>query len=194
MAGHNQNKSRGNRRDLRKRFDTLIDVERFAYEKRTGKARAEAKLYGVVTAGLLYGLGFTGGYAAWTNGTMPFNQFSMLTWMWMVPATFVGILVWKIVGSRREYPVRQEIRRYIADIESDGGLIWRFAPLLDTAELERSVIGRVIELSRAGRVAEIAIEDYASAVGRIAALLNADGNIIRADSIHNVQRNLDNAV
>ena len=186
-------KSRGGRRELRRRFEALIDVSRFDYEKRTEVGRAQARLYGVAAAGVLYGLGFVGGYFAWSNQTLPVNQFSMLTWMWMVPCTFIGILVWKVVSTRREYPVRQEIRRYIGGLESNGGLLWRFAPLFDRDEIDGSTTGRVIELSREGRGIDIALEDYARAVGRVQALLSAAENIVKADSLQDVQRNLSDA-
>ena len=138
------------RRDLKKYFNGAVDMARFDYAKRTEIARSKAKLFGVVTAGLIYTLGFAGGYLAWRNGTLPPHQFSMMSWMWMVPATFVGILVWKISSTRREYPVREEIKNYIRQLEKNGGLIWRFEPLLDEHDLHGSVIGRVVELSREG--------------------------------------------
>lgn len=186
--------NRPGRRDLRKQFEALVDVSRFAHEKRTEIGRAQAKLYGVVAAGLLYGLGFLGGYYGWQNQTLPANQFSMLTWMWMVPCTFVGILVWRVVSTRREYPVRQEIRRYITELEANGGLLWRYAPLLDRDDLEGSVVGRVIELSRDGRINEIALEDYAKAVARIYGLLNGEASVVPStESLQNVERNFSKA-
>ncbi len=182
------------RRDLRKQFEALVDTTRFEYEKRTEIGRAHAKLYGVIAAGLAYGLGFIGGYYAWQNQTLPAEQFSMLTWMWMVPCTFVGILVWKLVSTRREYPVRQEIKRYISELESGGGLLWRYAPLLDQNDIGGSVIGRVIELSHDGRINEIALEDYTKAVDRIHGLLNGARNVVpTADRLQRVARNFGDA-
>lgn len=186
-------KPRRRRRDLKKYFDGVIDLARFDYDKRTEIPRGKAKLYGIVTAGLVYSMGFAGGYFSWRNGTMPPNQFSMLSWMWMVPSTFIGILVWKVTSTRKEYPVREEIRGHIRELEADGGLVWRFEPLLDDRDLHGSVVGRVVELSRDGRIREIALEDYVTALRRIHGILHGAETKISSDQIAAVERNFERA-
>lgn len=167
-------------------------MARFDYDKRTEIARGKARLFGVVIAGLTYTLGFAGGYFAWRNGTLPSNQLSMISWMWMVPSTFFGILVWKVSSTRREYPVREELKNYIRQLEANGGLIWRFEPLLDERDLHGSVIGRVIELSREGRAGDMALEDYVVALRRIHGLLSGSNTVqFTNDKIAEVQRNLE---
>lgn len=126
--------------------------------------KPKAMLVGLFTASILYGIGFAIAYMAMQNNTLPLEVFAKIVWMLMIPTTIVGFFAWQLAKNRMEYPVRMQIRRVMEEIEADGGILWRFGPILELVNTPNPEVKKAFSWSAEGKVAKLDIEDYILAV------------------------------
>ncbi len=184
-------KKRHTRKEIRKQFETAFDIAKLDYEERVRPLGPKALLRGVATAALLYGLAWGAMYYGWSINVLPEQGFASLVWTMMLPSTVAGILVWQIGKNRMEYPIRREIAEYIGQLEKDGGLLWRFGPLLeqfDDAYLDNK---KSLVQSQQNAGDKIAIEDYVGTVKKLDAILNDGSKKPSQDALAEIECNLD---
>ncbi len=184
-----------NRRQIKKEiqgeFERTFDVPRLDYEKRAKPIRDKTKLFGVLAAGIVYGLGFAIGISGLQSGAVDDKVFSKLVWVMMIPATVVGFVAWMIISNRREYPMREDVTGYIREIEGEEGALWRYAPILSEFKPDDHISKRVLQRSEEKLFSKISPEDYGKAVTEIHAILEASSdNPISQETVDAVAHNL----
>lgn len=172
-----KNKSkRQSRKELLRNFDINIDFERLDLKKRSRAIKGKSKLLGVIVATIIYTIGFAVGQYGWTTQAVSYDIFFKLIWLWMIPATVIGVMVWQITYNRREYPIRQDIQQYVDVLEGQEGFLWRYAPFFsfDTSSKSKQMqrLAQAIEYSKNRQPHQIAPEDYLKAMQVIAQQLN----------------------
>lgn len=193
MAQKKRGHRRG-RRGLRRRFEQAFDLRRLDYPRRMRPVQGRAKLIGVVAAFVTYTLGFAVGYYGWQNGFVAYALFAKFVWVLMVPASVIGVFAWLLAKNRMEYPIREDIRACIQALEGGGGLLWRFAPVVDELAPDDRRCKEAMALSRAGRAGEMDPEDYSAAVRRLDELVRgAAGRPPSAGAAAEVGRNFEAA-
>ena len=185
-----------NRRQIKKEiqseFERTFDVPRLDYEKRAKPIRDKTKLFGVLGAGIVYGLGFAVGMFGLKSGAVDETMFFKLVWVMMIPATVVGFVSWMIISNRREQPVREEVTNYIRDIEGEEGTLWRYAPILSEFKPDDHISKRVLQRSLEKRFSKISPEDYGVAVTEIHTILANSRDVpLSLDTAEEVAKNLD---
>ena len=131
----------------------------------------QAILLGVGGASLIYGVVFSLGWYAQTQGVLDQDIFVKITWMLMIPASVIGFLAWAISKGRGEFRLRKELTEYIAGVEGPQGLIWRFSPLIGDHDARG---GEICEKSRRGEIGQREAEEYAEMVNRLFDLARGD--------------------
>lgn len=184
-----------NRRQIKKEiqgeFERTFDVPRLDYEKRAKPIRDKTKLFGVLAAGIVYGLGFAIGMSGLQSGAVDDKVFSKLVWVMMIPATVVGFVAWMIISNRREYPMREDVTGYIREIEGEEGVLWRYAPILSEFKPDDHISKRVLQRSEEKLFSKISPEDYGKAVTEIHAILeDSSDNPLSQETVDAVAQNL----
>ncbi|MFQ5487049.1 MAG: hypothetical protein ACE5ET_01205 [Gammaproteobacteria bacterium] len=175
MTGRKKGRRRS-KRDLVRQFQQAFDLRRLDYARRLRPANGKAKLYGVLAAFLLYSAGFGVGYYGWHSQAVDYGVFAKLVWVLMIPATVVGVFCWLLVRNRLEYPIRRDITAYMKSLEGTQGLLWRYAPLVAELCPDNYLAKEVMALSREGKLAAIAPEDYCQAVQTLYEALQDSGS------------------
>lgn len=174
MAGKQKSK-RNIKKEVMRLFERSFDMDKLNYKKLSLSTKPKSLLIGLGAATALYGSGFALAYLAMQNNILPLEEFAKLSWIILIPVTIVGVTVWQISKNRMEYPIRQKILNYIAELEKEGGLIWKFSPLMDVIGIEDMVTKKAIAKSREGKFEELAVEDYTEAVDKLnQVLMNTD--------------------
>ena len=181
------------RREVVGRFEQGFDFTRLDYDRRVRPLRGKAIIYSVVLAAAVYLLGFSLGYYAWQQHSVDTALFTKLVWVLMVPATVIGAFAWLIAANRLEYPVREDIRRYIGEREVDAGYVWRYEPLFRLLLSDNRTVERLLLQVREG-VTGIDPEDYARSIYLLRGRLQQDGhNTLTTDIAMQVYNNLADA-
>lgn len=187
--------SKGRRRfkkSLQRQFARQFDLERLDYRCLVRPARGKALLWGVLAAFVVYSAGFAIGYYGWQQQVVDYALFARLVWLLMLPATVVGIFSWLLVRNRLEYPLRQELKAYIAALEGKHGLLWRYGPLFAALAPNDLLSKQVVELSRQGRLKDCSLEDYIATAKALAELLHeGECNALAPSLCQEVQENLE---
>lgn len=178
------------RKIIQSHFEQHFDLAQLDYDRLCRPARGKSRLLGVGAASALYLLGFGGGYLGYSSGTVNPEAFGKLVWIFMIPASVVGGVVWMISGVRFEYGVRQAIRQYIGRLEEGEGMLWRYGPLLQHGAVKGVETEAALAQSRAGQGGEIDPQDYCSLVAAISAALTDSRNLLPADTVEAVAANL----
>ncbi len=179
------------RKEIRRRFERSFDLARLDYARRIKPIKPKAMLYGVISAGILYGIGFALAWLGWSRGMVPTEGFAKLVWVMMLPTTVLGLLVWQLAKNRMEYPIRQDILGYMNELESKEGLIWRFAPLTEQFELKDYETKKVYTWSQQGQLDKMAVEDYTGAIDGLKRIFQErDGREFHAQTVAAVAKNL----
>jgi len=166
MAGKQKSK-RNIKKEVSRLFDRSFDRDQLNYKKLSMPTKPKSLLFGLGAASAIYAAGFVLAYMAMQNNILPLEQFAKLTWIILIPVTIVGVTTWQISKNRMEYPIRQKILKYMAELEKDGGLLWRFSPLMDIIGIEDGITRKAIAKSSEGKVDELAVEDYTEAVEKL---------------------------
>lgn len=158
---------RRSRRELLQQFERTYDVAEFDYKKKVHPAQGKSKLIGITVASAIYGAVFAIAYFSWTSGRAEYELFLKTTWVLLLPATAAGMFSWMLAFNRLDNAVRIPIQKHIAKIEGDGGMLWRYAPILAAVEPNNTGAKTACNRSREQRVKDIDEEDYCSAVKAI---------------------------
>lgn len=163
-------------------FDTHADLRRI---------NGGSRLKGIFTAMAVYGAGFGLAWVAWSSGRISYEMFYKSSWVVLLPATVLGVLVWMISHNRQENLMRQRLTGRIRGLERDGGFLWRLAPLLSWARPEDYDVKAVVNSSRDGKIDELEPEDYATAVRAIQDILdNMNIKPVAAEVLQEVEQNI----
>ncbi|HFE37277.1 MAG TPA: hypothetical protein ENK06_02505 [Gammaproteobacteria bacterium] len=174
MAGKQKSK-RNIKKEVRRLFERSFDMDQLNYKKLSLPTKPKSLLIGLGSASALYAAGFALAYIAMEKNILPLEEFAKLSWIILIPVTIVGVTAWQISKNRMEYPIRQKILTYMAALEKDGGLLWKFSPLMDVIGIEDTDTKKALTKSREGKVDELAVEDYTEAVEKLnQVLLNTD--------------------
>jgi hypothetical protein len=183
---------RGLKKEIVRRFEQTFDLKRLNYKARSKTTAPKAALIGFTTAGGLYSVGFFLGFVAVDKNVLPLDMFARLVWIIMIPTTIVGFLVWQITKNRMEFPVRSDIRNLIAELEQNGGLLWRYFPIFDALDPEHADLKKAFIWSQEKRTDKLAIEEYCDAVLELAAVFReGDAREFTVDMLEQVARNLE---
>ncbi len=174
MAGKQKSK-RNIKKEVVRLFEKSFDLKRLNYEKLSLSIKPKSLLIGLGAASALYGTGFLLAFLAMEKNILPLEDFAKLSWIILIPVTIVGVTVWQIAKNRMEYPIRQDIRQYMTVLEENGGLLWKFSPLMDVIGIEDTNTKRTLVKSKEGDIEKLAIEDYTDAVDKLnQVLINTD--------------------
>lgn len=172
-----KSKTRRNaRKEVRRLFEKYLDLDKLDYKKRGQLINPKSILIGLGVAFGLYSIGFVITYMAMNNNVLSLHGFSKLVWIMMIPTTVIGLFVWQLAKNRMEYPLRQDILKYMQELESNGGLLWKFSPLIDLSGVEDMDTKKALAKSREGKVEELAVEDYTDAVSWLHQVLTNTDN------------------
>ncbi|MDH5218192.1 MAG: hypothetical protein OEX19_10875 [Gammaproteobacteria bacterium] len=181
---------RGQKKELLKRFDDNFDLGRLNLVARVKLIKPKAMLVGLLASMILYGIGFTVAYVGMSANSLPLEVFAKLVWMMMIPTTIIGFFVWQLSRNRMEFPIRREIREYISEIESVGGMLWRFAPILQDELDDTPVVKKAFAWSAEGKIDKLDIDDYILAVESLERVLHgAKSNSFTPDLVSEVESN-----
>ena len=164
------------RKEVRRLFEKSLELDKLDYKKRSQPTKPKSILIGLGVAFGLYSIGFAVAYMGLSNNVLPLEGFSKLVWIMMIPTTVIGLFAWQLAKNRMEYPIRQEILKYMQEVENNGGLLWKFSPLMDAIGIEDTDTKRTLAKSREGKVEELAVEDYTDAVSRLHQVLSNTDN------------------
>src|SRR3569833_2632115 len=94
-----------NQRQLRKQVlrhvESTFDLARLEYKTRVTPQKHRAKLTGVMVAGVAYMLGFGLAFYALKACTTSYDTFSKFSWIFMLPASVIGVFAGRGAGGRR---------------------------------------------------------------------------------------------
>jgi len=153
------NTRRNQRKSLLRRFESCFDLNRLDYKKRAAPGKDRAKITGIIVASIVYFAGYGLAYYSYSQQLIDDNFLNKMSWIFMVPASVVGLTTWLITGNRREFPIRQDIRAHIADFEGETGTVWRYEPVLNEIDLGKLDVEGLVEASTEGRLIKMAPED-----------------------------------
>lgn len=172
--------SRKSRRKIKRwalqQFDRGFDLDRLNFDKRMAPARHKPKLIGVIAAAIVYGVLLLLGNIGVSNGAIDQETLAKMSWVIMVPSSAIGIFVYMLISNRRQYDVIQDMKAYIALIEKDGGLFWRFEPLVTFLLPDNGLAAQMVTGSRAGDMEQLYPEDYGISVHKLYEALSNTGN------------------
>jgi len=172
--------SRKSRRKIKRlalqQFARGFDLDRLDFNKRMAPARHKPKLIGVIAAAVIYSALLLLGNIGVSNGAIDQETLAKMSWVIMVPSSAIGIFVYMLISNRRQYDVIQDMKAYIALIEKDGGLFWRFAPLVSFLLPDNGLAEQMVAGSRAGDMEQLYPEDYGISVHKLHEALANTGN------------------
>ncbi len=164
------------KRSIIQQFEKKFDLERLDFKKRIAPAKHKPKLTGVIAAAIVYGVLFLLGNIGVSNGAIDQETLAKMSWIIMVPSSAIGIFVYMLVSNRRQYDVIQEMKAYIALIEKDGGLFWRFEPLVKLLLPDNGLAEQMVEGSRNRDMEQLYPEDYGISVHKLYDAIVNSGN------------------
>lgn len=182
MAGKSRRKIK---RWTMQQFNREFDLARLDFKKRMAPARHKPKLIGVITAAMVYSALLLLGNIGVSNGAIDHETLAKMSWVIMVPSSAVGIFVYMLISNRRQYDVIQDMKAYIALIEKDGGLFWRFEPLVQLLLPDNGLAAQMVAGSRAGDMEQLYPEDYGISVHKLHDALTNTGNREIPEEIEN---------
>ena len=179
------------RKLILRHLEDTFDLARLDYKQRVTPLKHRAKLFGIVAAAVVYGLGFGLAYFAWKAGKTDYDTFSKFVWIYMVPSSVVGAFAYMLNGNRREFGVAKDIFDHIDVVEGQSGMLWRYEPILTELFPEDKVVKQVLEASRDVSFSKLEPEDYAKVIHQLhAALSGGEGRSISDAAADTFQANL----
>lgn len=184
-----------NQRQLRKQvlrhLEATFDLPRLEYKKRVTPEKHRAKITGVMVAGLAYVLGFGLAYYALKAGKTSYDTFSKFSWMFMLPASVIGVFGYLLSSNRREYKVAKDIIDYMNALEGRDGLLWRYEPVIAELLPGDALAEQLVERSQQGRLAKAEPEDFAILIHRLhGALSSGEGTSLSDEAVETLEHNL----
>jgi len=110
----------------------------------------------------------------------------------MIPSTVAALVVWLIMKNRFEYPIRKDLNDRIRAIEGEGGMLWRYGPVMAQLAANDLDTRSLVAASRQCDFAAMAPDDYCPAVLRIHETLSGAGEqSLHRETAAEVAENLD---
>lgn len=184
-----QPNKRNIRKNLLRRFEGQFDLNRLDYSRRSKPAKDMAKVVGVIFAGGIYLIGFGLAYYSWTQKSIDTIMLNTFAFIFMIPATVVGLFAFLLSGNRREFPIREDIRAHIAAFEGADGTLWRYEPLLKQMVLKKIDIGELIKASREGRLIKMAPEDICATLHALYQSLSSNSAFTNTEILETIENN-----
>lgn len=176
-----QSSKRSSRKQVLRAIQERFDLERLDYARRIKPGKDMAKVTGLILAALVYLSGFGLALYSRSQGMIDDNFLNKIAWIFMIPASVVGMFAYLITSNRREFPIREDIRAHVREFEGETGFLWRFEPVLGQLQLKKIDIEWLLTASREGRLEEMAPEDICATVRALPeALQNANAAAIQA--------------
>ncbi len=185
-----QPSKRHSRKNVIRDFEKHITLSRLDYKPRVKPGKAMAKVVGLIFAAAVYLACFGIAYISWSKGSIDANMLNKMSFIFMIPASVVGLMAFLISSNRREFPIREDIRAHVRDFEAEHGYLWRFEPVLNQLELEKIDIEWLIKASREGTLTEMAPEDICATIQALHEALSGNGQQISGNAILQVEKNL----
>jgi len=189
MSNQQQSKRHG-RKNVFRSFEQHITLSRLDYKPRIKPGKAMAKVVGLIFAAVVYLAGFGAAYISWSKGAIDANLLNKMSFIFMIPASVVGMFAFLISSNRREFPIREDIRAHVRDFEGENGYLWRFEPILNQMELKKIDIEWLIKASREGTLIEQAPEDICTTIQALHQALSGNGQQISGSAVLQVEQNL----
>lgn len=184
-----QPSKRNTRKTILRRFEEQFDLKRLDYQRRAKPAKDMAKIMGFLFAGGIYMAGFGLAYFSWSQGKIDETLMTKLSFIFMIPSSVVGLFAFLLSGSRREFPIREDIRAHVTDFEGESGTFWRYEPLLKQMELKKIDIEGLIEASREGRLIKMAPEDICATIQALHQQLTNNSVLTNAETLEAIETN-----
>lgn len=184
-----QPSKRNIRKALLRRFESQFDLKRLDYTRRAKPAKDMAKIMGFLFAGGVYLAGFGLAYFSWSAGRIEVELLNKLTFIFMIPSSVIGLFAFLLTGSRREFPIREDIRAHVTDFEGAEGTLWRYEPLLNQMDLKKIDIEGLIEASREGRLIKMAPEDICATIHALHQQLTNNSVLTNTETLEAIERN-----
>jgi len=179
------------KRWIMQQFDRQFDLARLDFNKRMAPARHKPKLTGIIVAAAVYGVLLLLGNIGVSNNAIDQITLTKMSWVIMVPSSAIGIFVYMLISNRRQYDVIQDMKAYIALIEKDGGLFWRFQPIVELLLPDNGLAAQMVVGSRARDMEQLYPEDYGLSVHKLYdALNNMRGNTDNREIPEEVEKTL----
>jgi len=179
------------RKQVLRHLEDTFDLARLDYKKRVTPLKHKAKLFGVVVAAVIYGVGFGLAYFGWKTGRTDYETFSKFVWLFMVPSSVFGAFAYMLNGNRREFRVAKDIFEHMDAVEGQTGMLWRYEPVLTELFPDDEVVNHVIRSSRECSFAKLEPEDYAKVVHQLHTALNSgEGRSISSEVADAFESNL----
>ncbi len=184
-----QQTKRSSRKNVLRNFENNINLDRLQYKKRIKPGKDIAKIKGLITAAIIYGLGFGLTFMSFSKGAIDEMFMAKVVFIIMIPSTIAGIFVFLITSNRREFPIREDIRAHVLDFEGKQGYLWRFEPLIKDLELKKVDMEWLIKNSKENKLVEMAPEDICATFLALSEILhnNSPGN---GKAMQTVENNL----
>ncbi|MDH5229808.1 MAG: hypothetical protein OEZ58_11925 [Gammaproteobacteria bacterium] len=190
MSGSRSDK-RAAKKEIRKHFEKIFDIKTFDYPQLIKPIKGKALIYGFVSAGGIYILAYGLAYFAFSSNILPLEALAKLVWIMMIPSTVLGFLMWIITRNRLEYPIRQQIRAHMDNLESNQGQLWRFKPVWDHFDGHNMDVKKAFTASETHQCDKLDIEDYTLAITSVHQIFqNYDAKDFSSDLAQKVVDNL----
>lgn len=185
-----QPSKRHSRKNVIRDFEKHFTLSRLDYKPRVKPGKAMAKAVGLSVAAVVYMVGFGITYFSWSRGSIDASLLNKISFIFMIPASIVGMLAFLISSNRREFPIREDIRAHVRDFEGESGYLWRFEPILNQLELKKIDIEWLIKASREGTLTDMAPEDICTTIQALHEALSGNSQKISGHAILQVEKNL----
>lgn len=192
MAGMSskQPSKRNSRKNVMRSFQQHFDLARLDYKRRVKPGKDVAKITGLIFAAAVYLTGFGLAFYSRGQGMIDDNFLNKIAWIFMIPASVVGMFAYLITSNRREFPIREDIRAHVHDFEGGSGYLWRYEPILSQLRLKKIDSEGLVTASREKRLVEMAPEDICATVHALHKALQNSG----AAAVNQVEKNLETSV
>ncbi len=184
-----QPNKRNIRKNLLRRFEGQFDLNRLDYSRRSKPAKDIAKVVGVIFAGGIYLIGFGLAYYSWTQKSIDTIMLNTFAFIFMIPATVVGLFAFLLSGNRREFPIHEDICAHVAAFEGADGTLWRYEPLLKQMVLKKIDIEELIKASREGRLIKMAPEDICTTLHALYQNLSSNSAFTNTEILEAIENN-----
>ncbi len=178
------------RKAAQKLFNDSFNSADYEYDRMARPGRGRSRLAGIVVASVIYFVGYGAAYTGYGKGLVSDVTLGKLAWLFIIPAAVVGSIVWMVMDSRSEYELRRRIAERIQERERDGGMLWRFGPLVADATLKGVNIEEALSLSKAGEGARIDPQDYSRLVVYLRDALDGGDAVLGGDRAAQLAVNL----
>jgi hypothetical protein len=190
MMSSKQQPKRQSRKNILRDFEDRVDLTRLDYNKRVKPGKGIAKVTGLIFASGVYMAAFGLAFYSWKLGRIDDAFLNKISWIIMVPASVVGVFAFLISSNRREFPIREDIRAHVRQLEGEQGYLWRYESVLKQMTLKKINIDALIDASRQNLLVEMAPEDICATLQALHEALQGDSPLASGAALNEIEQNL----